>query len=173
MRRLGARRRRSSAPWRTSPAGRGHRIAGLTASGTVGAQVGLAGRRNAENGLAAAGAALVAGADVAAILAGLATFPGVGRRLELKGEVGGVVVLDDYGHHPTAMAATFAAVASRYAGLRLWAVYEPLTFHRTAALLEDFADVLAQADTRGDRRHPCRARFPDAAITWPRRSRTR
>ena len=133
--------------WRTSPAGEGSiTIAGLTASGTVGAQVGLAGRHNAENGLAAAGAALVAGADVGAILAGLATFPGVGRRLELKGEVGGVVVLDDYGHHPTAMAATFAAVASRYPGRRLWAVYEPLTFHRTAALLEDFADVLSQAD---------------------------
>jgi UDP-N-acetylmuramate--alanine ligase len=133
--------------WRTSPAGEGSiTIAGLTASGTVGAQVGLAGRHNAENGLAAAGAALVAGADVGAILAGLATFPGVGRRLELKGEVGGVVVLDDYGHHPTAMAATFAAVASRYPGRRLWAVYEPLTFHRTAALLENFADVLAQAN---------------------------
>ena len=66
--------------------------------------------------------------------------------MELKGEVDGVVVLDDYGHHPTAMAATFAAVADRYPGRRLWAVYEPLTFHRTAAMLGAFADVLARAD---------------------------
>jgi UDP-N-acetylmuramate--alanine ligase len=60
--------------------------------------------------------------------------------------VGGVVVLDDYGHHPTAMAATFAAVRERYPGRRLWAVYEPLTYHRTAAMLEEFAAVLGQAD---------------------------
>jgi UDP-N-acetylmuramate--alanine ligase len=153
--------------WRTSPTGEGSvTIAGLTASGTVGAQVGLAGRHNAENGLAAAGAALVAGADVGAILAGLATFPGVGRRLELKGEVGGVVVLDDYGHHPTAMAATFAAVASRYPGRRLWAVYEPLTFHRTAALLGDFADVLSQAD-RVAIADIHAGRDPDTTITSP------
>ncbi len=133
--------------WRTSPSGEGSlSIVGLTASGVVSARVGLAGRHNAENGLAAAGAALVAGADVGAILASLATFPGVGRRLELKGEVDGVVVLDDYGHHPTAMAVTFAAVASRYPDRRLWAVYEPLTYHRTAAMLEGFADVLASAD---------------------------
>ncbi len=74
------------------------------------------------------------------------SFDGVGRRMEVKGEIDGVVVLDDYGHHPTAMAATFAAVADRYPGRRLWAVYEPLTFHRTAAMLGEFADVLARAD---------------------------
>jgi UDP-N-acetylmuramate--alanine ligase len=81
-----------------------------------------------------------------AIGAALATFGGVGRRLELKADVAGVVVLDDYGHHPTAMAATFEAVAQRYPGRRLWAVYEPLTYHRTAAMLDGFADVLERAD---------------------------
>ena len=55
-------------------------------------------------------------------------------------------MLDDYGHHPTAIAATLEAVALRYPGRRIWAVYEPLTFHRTAAMLETFADVLARAD---------------------------
>jgi len=114
--------------------------------GTVTARIGLPGRHNAENGLVAAGAALAAGAGVAAIVDGLGTYTGVGRRLELKGEVDGIVVLDDYGHHPTAMAATFAAVADRYPGRRLWAVYEPLTFHRTAAMLGEFAEVLARAD---------------------------
>jgi UDP-N-acetylmuramate--alanine ligase len=77
---------------------------------------------------------------------GLASFPGVGRRLERKGEAAGVVVFDDYGHHPSAIRETLAAVRQRAPGRRVWAVYEPLTFHRTAALLDDFADVLAAAD---------------------------
>ena len=70
----------------------------------------------------------------------------MGRRFELKGEVGGVTVLDDYAHHPTAMRLTFAAARQRYPGRRLWAVYEPLTYHRTAAMLDRFAEVLAEAD---------------------------
>jgi UDP-N-acetylmuramate--alanine ligase len=76
----------------------------------------------------------------------LAEYRGVGRRMELKGDVGGVVVLDDYGHHPTAIARTMEAARERYPGRRLWTVYEPLTFHRTAAMLDRFADVLAGAD---------------------------
>jgi UDP-N-acetylmuramate--alanine ligase len=82
-------------------------------------------------------------------VSGLATFAGVGRRLERKGEVGDVVVYDDYGHHPTAIRATLAAVRQLAPGRRVWAVYEPLTFHRTAALLDDFAAVLAEADAVG------------------------
>jgi UDP-N-acetylmuramate--alanine ligase len=133
--------------WQAGPAGEGSlEIAGLGAAGTQTAHLRLPGSHNAENGLAAAGAALLAGAEVPAILDGLATFMGVGRRLELKGEVLGIVVLDDYGHHPTAMAATFAAVTDRYPGRRLWAVYEPLTFHRTAAMLDGFAEILSRAD---------------------------
>ena len=87
----------------------------------------LVGRHNADDALGAAGGALAYGADAEAILDGLRTFRGVGRRFELKGDVGGIVVLDDYGHHPTAIAATLDAVALRYPGRRLWAVYEPLT----------------------------------------------
>lgn len=133
--------------WQVSGAGEGSlEIAGLSATGTVTARIGLPGRHNAENGLLAAAAALAAGAPVPALLGSLAAFTGVGRRLELKGEVDGIAVLDDYGHHPTAMAATFAAVADRYPRRRVWAVYEPLTFHRTAAMLDEFADVLARSD---------------------------
>ncbi|MGZ8528868.1 MAG: glutamate ligase domain-containing protein, partial [Candidatus Limnocylindrales bacterium] len=106
----------------------------------------LVGRHNADDALGAAGGALAYGADPEPVLDGLRTFAGVGRRFELKGDIGGVVVLDDYGHHPTAIAATLDAVALRYPGRRVWAVYEPLTFHRTAAMLEPFADVLARAD---------------------------
>jgi UDP-N-acetylmuramate--alanine ligase len=77
---------------------------------------------------------------------GLATFPGIGRRLERKGEARGVVVYDDYGHHPTAIRATLAAIRQREPERRIWAVYEPLTFHRTAAMLDAFADALSEAD---------------------------
>ncbi len=109
-------------------------------------RIGLIGRHMAIDALMAAGGALAAGVDTEAILAGLASYEGVGRRFELKGEVGGVTVLDDYAHHPTAMHLTFGAARQRYPGRRLWAVYEPLTYHRTAAMLDRFADVLAEAD---------------------------
>nr|MBA2700363.1 hypothetical protein [Chloroflexota bacterium] len=109
-------------------------------------RIGLPGRHLAIDGLMAAAGAAAAGVPGAEILAALPSFEGVGRRFELKGEVDGVTVLDDFAHHPTAMRATFAAARLRYPGRRLWAVHEPLTFHRTAAMLEAFAEVLAEAD---------------------------
>jgi len=105
-----------------------------------------AGRHNAANALAVAAAAQALGVAPDEVASGLASFAGVGRRLERKGEVAGVVCYDDYGHHPTAIRATIAAVRQREPGRRIWAVYEPLTYHRTAALLTDFADALATAD---------------------------
>jgi UDP-N-acetylmuramate--alanine ligase len=108
--------------------------------------VGLPGPANAANARVVAGVARTLGVSDGAIAAGLAQFKGVGRRLELKGEINGITVLDDYGHHPTAIAKTIQAVRERYPNRRLWAVYEPLTFHRTAAMLDQFADVLATAD---------------------------
>jgi UDP-N-acetylmuramate--alanine ligase len=86
------------------------------------------------------------GLRAGSIVDGLSTFAGVGRRLERKGEAGSVVVYDDYGHHPTAIRETLVAVRQREPGRRVWAVYEPLTYHRTAALLDAFADALAPAD---------------------------
>ena len=106
----------------------------------------LIGRHMAVDGLMAAGGALAAGVGADDIIAGLASFEGVGRRFELKGEGLGVTVLDDYAHHPTAMRLTIGAARQRYPGRRLWAVYEPLTYHRTAAMLDRFAEVLAEAD---------------------------
>ena len=106
-----------------------------------------AGRHNAANALAVAGAAHVLGLSAEAIVTGLVSFEGVGRRLEWKGvTLAGVPVYDDYGHHPTAIRGTISAVRQREPGRRVWAVYEPLTYHRTAALLADFADALATAD---------------------------
>jgi UDP-N-acetylmuramate--alanine ligase len=105
-----------------------------------------AGRHNAANALGVIGACLAAGYEPEAVLGAVASFTGVGRRLERKGEAKGVVVYDDYGHHPTAIRETLAAVRQREPGRRVWAVYEPLTYHRTAALLDAFAEVLAAAD---------------------------
>ncbi len=116
------------------------------AAGTRVARLRTAGRHNAANALGVIGAALAAGVAPEAAIAGLETFAGVGRRLERKGDARGVVVYDDYGHHPTAIRETLAAVRQREPGRRVWAVYEPLTYHRTAALLDAFADVLAAAD---------------------------
>ena len=123
-----------------------------------------AGRHNAANALGVLGGALALGVDVDTALDGLASFAGVGRRLERKGEARGVVVYDDYGHHPTAIRETLAAVRQREPGRRVWAVYEPLTYHRTAAMLDAFADVLAAADGVVIA-HIWAGRDPDTTIT--------
>ena len=122
-------------------------VAGLDPlAGALPVRLTTAGRHNAANALGVAGAAAAVGLGPSAIAQGLGSFRGVGRRLERKGEAAGVVVYDDYGHHPTAIRETLAAVRQREPGRRTWAVYEPLTFHRTAALLDAFAEVLAAAD---------------------------
>jgi UDP-N-acetylmuramate--alanine ligase len=108
--------------------------------------VGLAGRHNLANALMVVAMARLLDLGWEALGESLARFGGVGRRLELKGEVNGVVVLDDYGHHPTAIALTLDAVRSSYPDRPVWAVYEPLTYHRTAQMLDRFAEVLASAD---------------------------
>ena len=118
---------------------------------TTGQQVRLptVGDHNASNALLALGAAMdQAGKreSLDRLLWALASFPGIGRRLERKGEARGVAVYDDYGHHPTAIRVTLAALREREPGRRVWAVYEPLTYHRTAAMLDDFAEALAEAD---------------------------
>jgi UDP-N-acetylmuramate--alanine ligase len=112
----------------------------------VRARLALAGRHNAANALGVAATANALGVPWTALAGPLASFRGVGRRLERKGEGRGVVVYDDYGHHPTAIRETLAAIRQLEPGRRVWAVYEPLTYHRTAAMLEQFADVLATAD---------------------------
>jgi UDP-N-acetylmuramate--alanine ligase len=115
-------------------------------AGPLTAHLRLAGRHNAANAMSVAGAALALGVPPDAVGVGLGTFGGVGRRLERKGEGRGIVVYDDYGHHPTAIRETLAALRQLEPGRRVWAVYEPLTYHRTAALFDEFAQVLATAD---------------------------
>ena len=83
------------------------------------------GAHNVENALGVIAAARALGLALAEIQPGLASFAGVRRRQELRAEVGGVAVIDDFAHHPTAVAETLAAIGSYYPGRRLWAVFEP------------------------------------------------
>ncbi|HET7029956.1 MAG TPA: Mur ligase family protein [Candidatus Limnocylindrales bacterium] len=118
--------------------------AGVTSAEAV--ELRLPGRHNVANAAGVACAALALGLSWPQVADALATFDGVGRRLERRGELAGVVVYDDYGHHPTAIRATLEAVRQREPGRRVWVAHEPLTFHRTAALEPELADALAEAD---------------------------
>ncbi len=103
------------------------------------------GIQNVRNALAAAGAALAAGADIHAVVEGLASFSGVRRRLELVGEAAGVRVVDDYAHHPAEIRATLEALRLSPAE-RLIAVFQPHRFSRTARLGEEMGRSLLLAD---------------------------
>ena len=73
-------------------------------------------------------------------------FHGAGRRFEFIGEVGGVIVIDDYAHHPTEVGATLSAARLRYPTRRIWAVFQPHTYSRTQALLQDYEHSFDDAD---------------------------
>src|SRR5262249_38053666 len=75
---------------------------------------------------------------------GLAEFGGVGRRFEIKGEADGVLVVDDYGHHPTEILATLSA--ARVHGRRLVVLFQPHRFTRTQALARRFGEAFGDAD---------------------------
>jgi UDP-N-acetylmuramate--alanine ligase len=104
----------------------------------------LVGEHNARNVAAAIAVADHFGIGLRAALAALATFQGPRRRFETKGRPGGVWVVDDYGHHPTEVAAVLRAAAAAAEG-EVWVVFQPHTTNRTAALLEDFGRSFGQA----------------------------
>ena len=106
----------------------------------------LPGVHNVSNALAAIVAASLLGVDRDVIREGLATFQGTKRRFEVKGTVREIVVVDDYAHHPTEIRATLAAARQRFRGRRLWAVFQPHTYSRTQALMDEFAAAFEDAD---------------------------
>ena len=108
-------------------------------------QLSVPGRHNASNALAAVALAVTMGLDTDAIVRGLDAFGGANRRFQYKGIVDGVTVIDDYAHHPTEIRATLSA-AENYPHQRLVLVFQPHTYSRTKAFLDDFADVLSMAD---------------------------
>ncbi len=107
--------------------------------------LGIPGAHNLLNALAALAGLDLAGADVDAAAAALADFPGVSRRLELKGRRDGALVYDDYAHHPTEVRAALRAARELAPG-RLIAVFQPHLYSRTRALAQEFGAALALAD---------------------------
>ncbi len=107
----------------------------------------LAGEYNVWNATAAAALASWCGVPKEAIAYALKTFKSVKRRLEVKAQVNGITIIDDFAHHPTAIAGTLKALRARYAGSRLWAILEPRSNTlRRRILQSDLARSLAQAD---------------------------
>jgi len=107
----------------------------------------LAGEYNVWNATAAAAMALSCGISRETIAAALKSFKSVKRRLEVKAQVNGITIIDDFAHHPTAIAETLKALRARYPGSRLWAILEPRSNTlRRRVLQNDLARSLAIAD---------------------------
>ena len=108
--------------------------------------MGVLGKHNAMNALAAAAAAWMMGIPGEAVSHGLESFHGAGRRMEFKGKFHGADVYDDYAHHPDEVAATLAAMRDAMPGRRLVLAFQPHTYSRTSALFDDFVRELSKAD---------------------------
>ncbi|MCI8960223.1 MAG: UDP-N-acetylmuramate--L-alanine ligase [Lachnospiraceae bacterium] len=108
-------------------------------------RLGVPGEHNISNALAAVAAAEALEVPVKAVEEGLAGFTGTERRFEKKGEIGGVTVIDDYAHHPREIAATLKTAAA-CPHKQVWCVFQPHTYSRTRAFLEEFAKALCLAD---------------------------
>ena len=106
----------------------------------------LGGRHNLLNALAAAAVARTLGIDWPLIQAALAKFGGVGRRFEKVGEAQGIVVLDDYAHHPTEITAVLNAIREMFGDARLVAVFQPHLYSRTRDFAREFGQALGLAD---------------------------
>jgi len=118
--------------------------------GPLAVTLNLPGLHNVRNALAAIAVATELEVEDAAIQRALATFEGIGRRLESLGDVaiatGHVTVVDDYGHHPTEIAATLEAARQAWPGRRLVLAFQPHRYTRTRDLIDDFGRVLSEAD---------------------------
>lgn len=107
--------------------------------------LGIPGKHHVYNALAAAATAHSLGASPQSIAESLSEFVGAGRRFEILGRPNGIVIADDYAHHPKEVRVTLQAACEM--GFRaVWAVFQPFTYSRTYLLLDDFADALSVAD---------------------------
>jgi len=110
-------------------------------------EIPLVGEFNVHNAAMAATAARFYDVPTAKIASAFKSFSGIARRQELRGEAGGVKVIDDFGHHPTAIAQTLQALRHRFRGQRLWAVFEPRSnTTRRAVFQQQLPDALKVAD---------------------------
>jgi UDP-N-acetylmuramate--alanine ligase len=106
----------------------------------------LAGRHNVQNALAALVVAHQMKLPVERAGKALSAFRGTGRRFDVRAEVSGITIIDDYAHHPTEIRATIAAARMRYHASQLWVVWQPHTYSRTRLFLNEFAAAFDQAD---------------------------
>jgi len=121
---------------------------GAEASSTVAARVSLQvpGEHNVRNALGTLSVISALGLPLQEAADALSDFTGTGRRFEVRGEVKGVIVVDDYAHHPTEIRATLAGAKARYPGHRIWAVWQPHTYSRTQTLFLEFSRAFEDAD---------------------------
>jgi UDP-N-acetylmuramate--alanine ligase len=106
----------------------------------------LMGQHNVLNALAAAALSYEIGVSPSAIRHSVADFPGIHRRFEEIGSWRGVTLMDDYGHHPTAVTATLNAVREKFGRRRLCVAFQPHQISRTTALMDEFSQCFAAAD---------------------------
>ncbi len=106
------------------------------------------GLHNALNALSVVATLSTLGIGAGEAIAAVETFDGIGRRFEDKGTAAGVTVVDDYAHHPTEIEATIEAATRRFPDRRIWYVFQPHTYSRTASLRDAFARTMALADHR-------------------------
>lgn len=123
-------------------------FSGAGVNGEVGGTCSLRvpGEHNVLNALAALAAADACGVPMGEAVKSLGGYKGAGRRFELKGEARGVRIFDDYAHHPTEIKATLRGARQRYPLGNIWAIWQPHTYSRTAALLDAFAEAFDDAD---------------------------
>lgn len=127
---------------------KGFGIFNVVRNGEEGERVELSvpGAHNITNALASIAVADYVGIDTESLLNGIKAFHGADRRFQVKGEVNGFTVIDDYAHHPTEIRATLNA-AKNYSAKKTTVVFQPHTYTRTKAFFDDFVDALMLADT--------------------------
>ncbi|GAB4494801.1 MAG: UDP-N-acetylmuramate--L-alanine ligase [Anaerolineales bacterium] len=106
----------------------------------------IPGEHNARNALAALAIADLLGLSLPKAAEAIAQFRGTGRRFQLRGEINGITLIDDYAHHPTEIRATLQSARQRYPNNRIWAVWQPHTYSRTRTFFDDFKTAFKQAD---------------------------
>ncbi len=121
------------------------RLAGNT-NYVSGVQLRVPGLHNVRNALSVLAVVGLLGLDTKAAAKALGEFKGIGRRFEIKGEANGVLVIDDYAHHPTEIRATLDAARARYPSRRIIVVWQPHTYSRIRALFDEFVVSFTEAD---------------------------
>jgi UDP-N-acetylmuramate--alanine ligase len=118
----------------------------MSASKGINVSLQVPGEHNVRNALAALSVAAMLGLPLQEAGDALGSFSGTGRRFDVRGEQNGILLIDDYAHHPTEIRATLSAAKVRYPNRRIWAVWQPHTYSRTQALFYEFSRAFADAD---------------------------